>query len=246
LIAAAQKRIRLIGRVFAETGIKDLFLNVHELLRLHGREVMASVGGKWAKVDPSTWPQRKGLKVEIGVGSGGREHDIMAGNALLGMIQNAVTGQGGLDGPLINAEGIRTAVRRQTERLGFKNAEQYWPDPPEPGPPQPPPPDPKLVEVQQKGQLAQMQAQQAHELAVKKADADASLAQQESAQRLTLAAQDAERAHGLKVQTADAELGLKRELLQAELDMKRQQMVEETRLKAAGVAVDRYINTGID
>jgi hypothetical protein len=33
LITAAQKRVRLIARIFAETGVKDLFLGVHALLR---------------------------------------------------------------------------------------------------------------------------------------------------------------------------------------------------------------------
>ena len=35
LMGAAQKRVRLIARIFAETGIKDLFLGVHALVRTH-------------------------------------------------------------------------------------------------------------------------------------------------------------------------------------------------------------------
>lgn len=129
LIAAAQKRIRMVARVFAETGIKDLFLIVHQLLRQHGSAGDAKLGGQWANVDPSTWPERKALKVEIGVGSGGREHDIMAGTQLLSMMQGAIQGQGGLDGPLMSPDNLHAALKRQTERLGFRNGDQFWRDP---------------------------------------------------------------------------------------------------------------------
>jgi hypothetical protein len=129
LIAAAQKRVRMIARVFAETGIKDLFLIVHELLRTNAGPTTAQLRGQWARIDPSAWPSRKGLRVEIGVGSGGREHDLAAGSQLLALIAQAVQAQGGMNGPLVKPENLYAAVKRQTKRLGFKNPELYWSDP---------------------------------------------------------------------------------------------------------------------
>lgn len=213
LIAAAQKRVRMIARVFAETGIKDLFLNVHELLRANGYEVAARIGGQWSKVDPSKWPERKGLKVEIGVGSGGREHDIAAGNALGMMLQNAVTAQGGIDGPLTNAKGINAYAKRQTERLGFKDAEQYWTDP---------------------DKFAQEQAQKPPQdpPEVQKAKIEAQIKQQAAQQDAQLSATKMQQEHQLKTAHMQQEMQLKREQIAAEMDLKREELQAELQLKA--------------
>lgn len=151
LIAAAQKRIRLIARVFAETGVKDLFLIVHELLRTHGSETTAQLRGQWARVDPQAWPPRKAVRVEIGVGSGGREHDLAAGAQLMAMMTQAIQVQGGVNGPLVKPENVFNALKRQTKRLGFKNPELYWSDPRGWTPP-PPAPHPEAVRAQAKAQ----------------------------------------------------------------------------------------------
>jgi hypothetical protein len=209
LIGAAQKRLRMIARVFAETGIKDLFLNVHDLLRKHGKATTAYVGGSWAQIDPSTWPKRKGLKVEIGVGSGGREHDIIAGQQLLAMMQTAVQGQQGLSGPLVNPDGLNKALRRQTERLGFKDAEQYWQDPKTYQAP-PPSPPPEIVKAQIDGQVKQQQAQQQAQIDLQRLD----------------------REHQLALTKLEQEMGLRRDQLGQELVLKRQELEAELALKA--------------
>jgi hypothetical protein len=152
LIAAAQKRIRLIARVFAETGVKDLFLTVHELLRKNARPATAQLRGRWTAVDPSTWRARKGLRVEIGVGSGGREHDLAAGAQLIALMSQAVQAQGGMNGPLVRPENVYAALKRQTKRLGFRNAELYWSDPRGWTPP-PPAPNAEAMKAQAKAQL---------------------------------------------------------------------------------------------
>jgi hypothetical protein len=151
LIGAAQKRVRMIARIFAETGIKDLFLNVHELLRRNGGPARAQLRGRWAEVDPSAWPERRAVRVEIGVGSGGREHDLMAGQQLIGMMSQVVGVQGGINGPLVNPANVYQAMKRQTKRLGFKNPELFWSDPSGWQPP-PPAPHPEAVKAQAKAQ----------------------------------------------------------------------------------------------
>ena len=53
-MSAAQRRMRLIARVFAETGFKDLFLGVHALIREHStRAEQVQFAGDWVSVDPS-------------------------------------------------------------------------------------------------------------------------------------------------------------------------------------------------
>lgn len=248
LIAAAQKRIRMIARVFAETGVKDLFLNVHQLLRKSGQATTVQLGGKWAEVDPSTWPARKGLKVEIGVGSGGREHDIISGAQLLQMLQTAVEGQGGLNGPLTNAEGISKALKRQTARLGFKNEEQYWADPAkfaEEQAKQPPPPDPAMVEAQQKAALAQQEATQKANLAREQAMEQARLDEQKASQAHELKMAEINAKYALEQEQLVREMELKTSLAQAEMALKRQ-VAEHQSATNQAVAASKMSANGSD
>src|SRR5690606_26922049 len=62
LMAAAQKRLRLIARIFAETGLKDLYLGVHATIRESATaERMVKLRGKWVPVDPSKWGERNDM-----------------------------------------------------------------------------------------------------------------------------------------------------------------------------------------
>lgn len=238
LIGAAQKRIRLVARTIAETGFKDLCLIVHQLLRKHGDEMDGYVVNRSRKgqtINPKQWRPRKALRCDIGVGSGGREHDLMAGNALMGMLEKAVAAQGGPDGSLTTSEGIKAAAKRQTERLGFRNAEQYWPDQPPPDPNAQPPVPPEVQAAQIKAQTekeiagAKVQAEQQstqvrmageNQIAQQKMMGEGQLEQFriESQERAKM--RELELAHEFKVQQANAELQLRERELAAERDLK--------------------------
>jgi hypothetical protein len=155
LMTNAQKRVRLIARVFAETGVKDLFLGVHACLRKYATQpVQAKLGGGWTQADPRSFAERKDMTVEVGVGSGGKEHAMLVGQQLAVLMQQVAAAPGGPQ--MITPAQVYNAAKFNVERgLGLKSVDPYIQDPAK-APPQetpPPPPDPKLVEVQQKGQL---------------------------------------------------------------------------------------------
>jgi hypothetical protein len=236
LIGAAQKRIRLVARTIAETGFKDLCLIVHQLLRKHGDEMDGYVvGRKGQTVNPKQWRARKALRCEIGVGSGGREHDLMAGNALMAMLEKVVQAQGGLDGPITTAEGVKAAAKRQTERLGFRNAETYFPEQPPPDPNAQPPVPPEVqaaqMKVQSEQQIAQAKLAAEQQSSQMKMASDGQITQQKMAgeaelEQFRIASQERvklrelEMAHEFKVQQASAELQLREKELAAERDLK--------------------------
>jgi hypothetical protein len=84
LMTAAQKRVRMIARIFAETGVKDLFLGVHALLREHAsKQAVVKLRGKWVTVDPTTWGERNDMTIELGLGSGGRDQDVALINRVM-------------------------------------------------------------------------------------------------------------------------------------------------------------------
>jgi hypothetical protein len=241
LIMAAQKRIRLIARIFAETGVKDLFLGVHDMLRRgysdapEGKSyspAQAKLGNQWKAIDPSQWPERQALTVHVGIGSAGREHDMMIATQRLNLMQPLVQLQGGANGPFIDPTNVHNALGAWERAAGSKNPDLYWSDPAQ-APPQPPKPDPEMAKVQADMQLRQGQAQADAALAQQKAQSDAALQAQKHQDSMAAAEAQAQREHEQKlaqIQTEGAlrrwqieqELQLKRETLAAELEMKRE------------------------
>ena len=71
------KRIRLMARVMAETGVKDLALGLHKIMRLHSTHAFKLRRAKdFVPLDPNEWADRQDMSIEIGVGSGGRREKI--------------------------------------------------------------------------------------------------------------------------------------------------------------------------
>ena len=133
LISAAQKRVRMICRVFAETGVKDLFLGVHQLLREQFTEGHAparlKVGQVWREVRPEGWHEREALAVHVGVGSSGRERDLAAQAQAIGLTEKLLQLQGGVRGPFVTEQNLYNRLRAFSRAVGEKNPDLYWTDP---------------------------------------------------------------------------------------------------------------------
>lgn len=225
LIAAAQKRIRLIARTIAETGVKDLYIGVHALLRKgYGAETEArralpnlKLSGGWKEINPGDWPERKGVDVQIGIGSAGREHELVVLGELMTVQKEMIAG--GLGGVTVTPDNIYNAAKRFAQAANLKTPELYFTDP-KTVPPQPPKPDPEMAKAQ-----AQMQLEHA------KAGANIELERAKSQATLEADAQKAANDNQLALAKMQAEMELKRYQIDAELELKRQQLVAEIELK---------------
>lgn len=252
LMGAAQKRLRLIARVLAETGLKDLFVGVHATLREHAtRADTVRLRGAWVEIDPTAWGERADMSCEVGLGAAGREHDIAAMQAILPVVERLVQSQGGLNGPLIGAQNLYALLLRLFEKLGFKGAERYLTDPASPpvgpdGPgqtPQPgapgagppggagggppaaaPPIPPELVKAQAEAQLAQARLAGDIQLQRERLAAETETARLSAASTLTFQREKLQAELALQARQAEAELALRREELQAEAAMKAAQI----------------------
>jgi hypothetical protein len=250
LIQAAQKRVRMIARVFAETLVKDLVVGIHWMLREYSSEKHAPYSAKmrnqWkSDIAPFQWPERHALTVHVGVGSAGRDHDLMIANRRLELMQLAIQMQGGLDGPIMDGKNLHEALEEWERAAGSKKAGSLWQDPKDPAnAPTEPKPDPAQLQAQAEMQMAQAKLQGEMQLAQAKAEADTQLAMQKHQMDAEAAQRKAEQDHEariaeiqatselkryeveqtlqLKRETTDAELQMKRELLTAELEMKRE------------------------
>lgn len=212
LMGAAQKRVRMIARIFAETGIKDLFLGVHALVRENASAPhKVRLRGRWIDADPSAWGERYDMQIEVGLGASGREQDMAALSQALQLEAQLVQGQGGAT--IVTPRNAYNLARKFYARLGLKNVDQYLSDPGEPQPPAPPPPAPEV-------QIAQMQIEAQRQIYAMQAAADAQAAQAKAARDEAKAASDAALAR--ERMALDAQL--KREEIAADMALKREQM----------------------
>src|SRR5690606_36326302 len=120
LATAAQQRIRLIARTFAETGIKDIFLGIHELILKHGTEArLVKLREKWTAVDPRNWKTRKDMTVLVGLGTGTRDQVQAYLMQILGLLVQAIQMQQGPAGPqnpgLVTLENIYNTFKKLIE-----------------------------------------------------------------------------------------------------------------------------------
>lgn len=232
LMTAAQRRVRFIARILAETLLKDLFIGVHGDIRDHASQPMqAKLNGKWMAIDPTSWGSRADMTIEVGVGSGGRDMEVMAMMQLIGLQKEALEAQaaGVLKSPMVTEENLYASVTRLIERLGLKGPERYVTDPQqakqlaaqEQGQQGPSPEEQAAMaelQMKQQAQQADIQLQQA------KAQADAQAARERNALDIELAREK-----------AAAEAMLARERMASEIELARERAQMEAVISAAQV-----------
>ena len=211
IMSAAQQRIELVARTFAETGVKELFKLVHYLVRTTlTKPDIIRLRNKWVEVDPREWKARKDLSISVGLGAGNKDQQLMHLTSILSMQKEAI--QIGLTSP----EKIYNALAKLTQNAGFKNPEEFWTNPantPEQEGQQKPDPQDTLIQ----GQLAIEQ---------QKAQSDMQLSQQKAQAQL---AQEQERSKN------DIIIERERIAAQAELERFKAQLKAETDLAIAQI-----------
>lgn len=202
--SAAQARMRLIARIFAETGIKDMFHLLHGVIRKHDRqENTVRLRGEWVTVDPRNWKTRNDLTVDVGLGSGSKEAQMAFLDRLLGFQGKAIMApQMGL----VKPENMYNSLKKWVELGGLKNVDLYVQNPAK-SPPQQPQPNPEMLKLQAEQQQSQAEMQ---------------MKQQQSAADNDLKMQQLRAEMDMKRYQIDAEIMLKREQASAELQLKRE------------------------
>jgi hypothetical protein len=154
-ITAAQQRVELIARLFAEGGIADLFRGVLGLVTAHqDRERVVRLRNRWVAVDPRPWNAEMDVTVNVGIGSGSAE-DKLAFLSAVAQRQEGIIQSLGPANPLAGLPQYRNTLARMMELAGYRDAGQFFGDPAlaPPAPPPAPRPDPGVL-------LAQAQSEQ--------------------------------------------------------------------------------------
>lgn len=149
-ITAAQQRIELIARLFAEGGISDLFRGILKLVVAHqDQQRTVRLRNKWVAVDPRAWNADMDVTVNVGIGAGSGEDRM---NLLMGIAakQEQAFQLFGPENPIVTMREYRNTLAKLTELGGYRDSGQFWTDPAnyQPPEPQPPPPDPNMIVAQ--------------------------------------------------------------------------------------------------
>ena len=223
---AAQAKMKMIARIFAETGIRDLFALLHAVVRKHGSQPQtARLRNQWITVDPRDWKARNDMTINVGLGTGTKTEQLAHLNMVIGAQEKAIAAG------LVSPKNLYNSARELTKLAGHKNVGLFFtppgtpsdPDDPASAPIQPPS-DPKAQEAQQRIELEKAKAAADGQLSAQKHQAD----QQMSAARIAADTQfkreQLKIEFELKVQQMNAEFALRREQMAAEMALKREQM----------------------
>jgi hypothetical protein len=157
---AGQKRLKLIARIFAETGGKDLFKAILRLSR-HDKQRVIRLRNEFVQVDPNFWNRQMDVTITLPMGAGDREHQV-AQLTSVSADQGQIVQAGGL-GILVEPKHIFETMKRKLEAMGFKDAEAFFRRPEEGEQPPGEGPDPELVKLEQEAKIeaAKLELEQA-------------------------------------------------------------------------------------
>lgn len=234
---AGQQRIKLIARIFAETLIKPCMQGILKLLTDGGMEKLAfRLRGEFVEYDPNEWRDSYDTTINVGLGTGDRDQQMMYLQQILGQQMTMI--QGGLGNILVTEKQVYNSLVRMVEAAGYKNTGDFWTNPEQ---------APKSVEQkkQEQSQSAQAQMQQQFQMELgkiqAKAQADAQLFQQKlqlelEKERLQGQIKMEELRANLELQAANDQRDAEREAIKAQYEARLQEV--ELELKRYQIDAD--------
>ncbi len=157
VMTAAQSRVELIARNFAETGVKDLMKSIYMLLQKNqDKERVIMLRNQWIPVRPDSWRDSFDCTVSVALGNGNKDQQM---SHLVTMLQFAGDAmKGGLS--IVNQKNMYNMGAALIKNMGFQNVSDFLTNPDD----VPPQPDPEQ-------QMKEMEMQLKHkELEIKAAD----------------------------------------------------------------------------
>ena len=149
-VSMSKDKIEMIARIFAETGIKSLFLHIHELIRKHqNKEEVVKLRGTWVPVNPAGWRDRLNVTVNIGLGIGSRESNLLHLNSIReiqGMLSSA-----GYSNLIVKPKNVYNMAKEIAKNAG-QEPDLFFTDP---GDQMAPPSSQEQMQIQQQMQLIQ-------------------------------------------------------------------------------------------
>ena len=222
--SAAAGKIEMIARVFAETGVKDLFEKILQLLcKYQDKSRVIRLRGKYVSIDPREWVNGFDISINVGLGTGNRQEQMTMISMVLAK-QEEILKTIGVNNPLVDLGQYRNTLGRFIESAGFKDSSEFF----------------KEISPEQLQQIAQPQQEQtpvdpAVQAYMAQAQAQMQINEAKAQQEMQLAQQKAQSDIELQMAKAQAEIQLKREKATADLELKTAEFQVEAQFKAMQV-----------
>lgn len=230
----AMERLALVARTFANTGVKELFMLVHRLVRKnYTRPEIIRLRKEWVTVDPREWKERKDMSVAVGLGTGNKDQQLAHLQTIL-MAQKESFALG-----IASPKNIYNALKKLTINAGFKSPEEFWTDP-DTVPPKPPQDPPEVMikkmelqadqqKFQAEAQLKQAEADKKAELDIQKFQAQAEIDRRQAEQQMQ---------QELARSSNDIEIERQKIVMEAELERYKAELKAQTDIQIAQIQAE--------
>jgi hypothetical protein len=243
-------------------GLRRFFRGLNRTIIKHQDQPrMVRLRNDWVEFDPRQWNADMDATVNVGLGAGTRERDMMAMQMIVNM-QTAAMAQLGPDNPLVKPYQMYNGLQKLTQAAGVKNTDAFFtkPDPQEvqqklqqaaskPSPEQEKAQAAmqiKQAELQQQAQLEQIKMQTEASREREQRDADLIVKQKEleNDQAKTAFEAQASRETELAKIAATSQAQLERELiiLERTQSFEREKMAHAERMATAKMANDNTMS----
>ena len=169
LMAAANQRVEMIARIFAETGVKSMMLRIQRLtINNQDKARTIQLRGKWVDVNPKSWEASLDARIHVGLGYDNKEQESALLLQNIGLQQQIAEAQQGLDGPIVDWGTIYESANRFAEASGLRRTDQLYRDPRGPdgqaqGPEQKPDPAAEMAQAQMQLEMKKLEMEDQRE-----------------------------------------------------------------------------------
>ena len=171
---ASQAKIKLIARIFAETGIRNLFSLLHGVIRRNGSQAQTvRLRNQWVNVDPRDWKERNDMTINVGLGTGSKSDQLAHMTTIIALQKEALAG--GLS-HMVTVDNLYNSAKEVVKLVGLKTVDRFFTDPKGQTPP-PARPDPGMAALQAKSEIEKTQALADIETQKAKAQSEIALAE---------------------------------------------------------------------
>lgn len=152
IMGASMKRLEMVARLFAETGVKDLVRKVLGCVAKSGmKQVIVKLTNGYVSIDPREWKNQYNITINVGLGTGNKDRTIQMLSMLSAkQLELKQTGRG----YMISEQNDYNMAAKLAEAAGYKSPEVFFTDP-KAVPPQAKqaPPPIEMLKLEQDGKL---------------------------------------------------------------------------------------------
>lgn len=129
---AGYSQVEMLARNMAEWGWRKVFRKLMRLMIKHQGPMSFMNDGKPVQIDPRFWNADMDVTINVGLGTGSRDRDMMVLHQLMG-VQQAIAQQlgqvpGGQQKAIEFIPMILNAAKKMAESSGLRNPEHFFPD----------------------------------------------------------------------------------------------------------------------